>query len=59
MRCMSKIDWTHLDARLLQLQRQLQEADIRGVGQARTVGGVGALQAGLAEHRDQVLQAAL
>ena len=40
-----------LQARVLQLQVELQEADVRGVGQARTVLGVAATQARLAMPR--------
>ena len=47
------------EARLAQLKRQLQEADIGRVGQARAVLRVGARHADLAKGQHQVVEAAL
>src|SRR5690606_25830443 len=52
-------EFVMVQARLAQLQGQLQEADVGGVGQAGAVLRVQAAQAGLAETGGQVVQAPL
>jgi hypothetical protein len=44
------LEFVVLHARLVQLQVELQEADVGGIEQARAMLGVGAAQAGLAER---------
>ena len=48
-----------LQPRLVDLQAQLQEADIGGIGQARAMLGVAAGKASLAEGRGEVIEATL
>ena len=48
-----------LQPRLVDLEAELEEADIGGIGQARAVLRVGAAEAGLAEGSGEVIEPAL